>query len=166
MDRISNYREWEKGVQVDFTTDPLWRVEVYRLALFLADICWRDVTKLAHDKRTVSLSDQLYRAVGSISANVAEGYSYSSDRNKVRHYEYALGSARESRDWYFKGRYILTEEIVQHRIALLSQISRLLITMISQKRGNTLRESNQFYHLNPQPNEVIPDSLLSNIPTL
>ena len=83
MKKIANYQEWEESVPTDFTSDPLWRMEVYRLALFIADISWRDVTKLAQDNRTVSLSDQLYRAVGSISANIAEGYSYSSTKNKA-----------------------------------------------------------------------------------
>ena len=166
MEKILNYHEWEKSVPTDFTSDPLWRMEVYRLALFMADISWRDVTKLAQDNRTVSLSDLLYRAVESISANIAEGYSYSSSKNKARYYEYALGSARESRGWYYQGRYILTEAIVQHRISLLSQISRLLITMITQKRSNSLRESNGIYHINPQISKESRDLLLSNIPTL
>jgi four helix bundle protein len=55
--------------------DVLWKVQVYRLALFTAEIGWQDVTKLMQDKRTVSLADQLYRSLGSISANIAEGYS-------------------------------------------------------------------------------------------
>ena len=69
------YDEWLASVPSELSDDPLWRMEVYRFALFASDLAWRDVTKLAQDKRTVSLSDQLYRSVGSISANVAEGYS-------------------------------------------------------------------------------------------
>ena len=159
-----NYPDWEKNVPTAFTTDPLWKVEAYRLALFLADISWRDVTKLVQDKRTLSLSDQLYEAVGSVSANIAEGYSYSSAKNKARYYEYALGSARESRDWYYKARHVLTEEIMQHRISLLSQISRLLITMITQKRGKHLRESEVIYEINAHFRENNLENLLNKIP--
>jgi four helix bundle protein len=52
----------------------------------------------------LGLSDQLYEAVGSVSANLAEGYSRGTGKDRARFYEYALGSARESRDWYFKAR--------------------------------------------------------------
>jgi four helix bundle protein len=93
-----NYQEWAGSVPREITGDPLWRVEAYRLALFAAEVGWHDVTKLIGDQRTRSLSDQLYRALGSVSANIAEGYSRGTGRDPARFYEYALGSARESRD--------------------------------------------------------------------
>ncbi|MFQ5594528.1 MAG: four helix bundle protein, partial [Anaerolineae bacterium] len=55
------------------------------------------------DRQTLGLSDQLYRALVSISSNIAEGYSRGTGKGRAQFYEYALGSARESRDWYFKG---------------------------------------------------------------
>ncbi len=99
-----NYEDWLKNAPKDITKDVLWSVTAYRYALFLSDLCWFDVTKLMRDKRTLDLSDQLYRAVGSISANIAEGYSRSTGKDRARFYEYALGSSRESRDWYYKAR--------------------------------------------------------------
>jgi hypothetical protein len=65
-----NYQEWAESVPREITGDPLWRVEAYRLALFVAEVGWHDVTKLMRDQRTRSLSDQLYRALGSVSANI------------------------------------------------------------------------------------------------
>lgn len=159
-----NYQSWEQNVPREFTNDPLWSVEAYRLGLLVADIGWADVTKLMQDKRALSLSDQLYRALGSISANVAEGYSHGTGKNRARYYEYALGSARESRDWYFKARHILGEEIAGHRFSLLTQISRLLLTMIPQQRGQPFRESGITYDINPELNQEILKSLLDNIP--
>jgi len=70
-----DYREWEKEVPEEIKADSLWKVAAYRLALFIADLGWLDVTKLMKDRRTISLSDQLYRALGSIGANISEGYS-------------------------------------------------------------------------------------------
>lgn len=105
-------------------------MEAYRLGLFAADVGWHDTTKLMRDKRTLELSDQLYRALGSISANLAEGYSRGTGRDRARFYEYALGSARESRDWYYKGRHILGPAVTTHRLSLLTQIIRLLLTMV------------------------------------
>ena len=126
--------------------DALWKVKVYRLALFLGDLGWHDITKLAQDRRTLGLADQLYRALGSISANIAEGYSRGTGKDRARFYEYALGSARESRDWYYKGRHVLEEAVVGHRLDLLTDVIRLLLTMIPQQRGRTMREEAAAYN--------------------
>ncbi len=91
------FEEWLKTVPREFTNDPLWKIEVYRLSFLVCHLSWFDVTKLMQNKRTLSLSDQLYRAVGSIKANIAEGYSHRSGKDQARFYEYSLGSARESR---------------------------------------------------------------------
>jgi four helix bundle protein len=145
-----NYEDWLKNVPSDITEDALWTVKAYRYALFLSDLCWYDVTKLTQDKRTLDLSDQLYRAAGSISANIAEGYSRGTGKDRARFYEYALGSARESRDWYYKARHILGESVTQHRSGLLTEVIRLLITMVPQQRqGGTIREEHFEYDIDP-----------------
>jgi four helix bundle protein len=92
------------------------------------------------DKRTMGLSDQLYRAVGSIAANIAEGYSRGSGKDRARFYKYGLGSARENRGWFYKGRHILGVEVAGHRIALITQIIRLLLAMVPDQRGLVLHE--------------------------
>lgn len=140
-----NYEEWEKDVPGTITGDSLWKMKAYQLALFMADVGWHDVTKLMQDRRTIGLSDQLYRALGSIGANLAEGYSRGTGRDRTRFYEYSLGSARESRDWYFKGRHVLGETITPHRLQLLTEIIRLLLTMVPQQRGRILREDSLSY---------------------
>lgn len=153
-----NYDEWVKSVPAEITGDVLWTVKVYRYALFLSDLNWYDVTRLMQDKRTLDLSDQLYRAVGSIGANIAEGYSRSTGKDRARFYEYSLGSARESRDWYYKSRYVLGEVVLAHRLGFLTEITRLLITMIPQQREHgTIRET-------PVDYEVDIDHLLNNVP--
>jgi four helix bundle protein len=137
-----NYSAWEATVPEEIRRDRVWRVEAYRLALFAADVGWQDVSKLVRDPRTRGVADQLYRALGSVSANVEEGCSRSTGKDRARFYEYALGSARESRGWYFKGRHVLGSEVALHRIQLLSQIVRLLLAMAPEQRrdGATLRE--------------------------
>jgi four helix bundle protein len=153
-----SYEEWVKSVPKDITDDVLWTVKAYRYALFLSDLCWFDVTKLIQDKRTLDLSDQLYRAAGSVSANVAEGYSRSTGKDRARFYEYALGSARESRDWYYKARHVVGESVMQHRSGLLTEIIRLLITMVPQQRqSGTIREKRTEYGTEP-------DFFLNNVP--
>src|SRR5207237_4773497 len=127
------------------------KMEVYRLALFTADIGWQDVTNLIGDKRTSALADQLYRALGSISANIAEGYSRGTGKDRARFYEYALGSARESRDWYYKAQHILGEHVVAERMELQSELIRLLLTMVPDQRATTIRELPAEYDSNADP---------------
>lgn len=151
------YEEWESQVPNALKDDILWRVQVYRLALFVADVGWHDVTRLNKDNRTRALADQLNRALGSVSANIAEGYSRGSGRDQARFYEYALGSARESRDWYYKSRHILSEDIIDHRLNLLSRIIRLLLTMIPDRRKTKISEDSVPYLPNGVPSTNEPD---------
>ncbi|HEX2980885.1 MAG TPA: four helix bundle protein [Anaerolineaceae bacterium] len=134
-------------------------MQAYKLALFLGDIAWTDVTKLVGDRRTQSISDQLCRAVGSISANLAEGYSRGTGRDRAHFYEYALGSARESRDWYWKARFILGDEVVQHRIGILTEVIRYLLMVIPEQRKKKIQESNANYALaTPECPSLDPES--------
>jgi len=157
-----NYHEWLKTVPKDFTADALWRMEVYRISLFVGDLAWHDATKLMQDRRTFKLSDQLYSAVGSISANIAEGYSRSSHKDQARFYEYSLGSAREARNWCFEGRHALGEAVASHRIQLLTQIIRQLLNIIPSERGYTLKEDPATYRVFPENLDL--DGLFENIP--
>jgi four helix bundle protein len=142
---MSDFIEWEQTVPPAIRSDALWKVSAYRWALFLGDLCWEDVTSLIRDRRTSALADQLYRSVGSIGANLAEGYSRGSPKDRTRFYEYSLGSARESRDWYYKGRHILGDQVVNQRLELLTRIVQLLLVMVSQQRGYSVREERATY---------------------
>jgi four helix bundle protein len=168
MREFMNYVSWLKSVPQEITGDPLWKVEAYRLAMFLADLGWHDATKLTHDKRMLGLADQLCRALGSIAANVSEGYSRGSGKDRARFYEYALGSARESRTWYYGGRHVLGEKVTEHRMCLVTQIIRLLLTMVPDQRNNSLKEDSTPYRVASEIKAVsgydeLPD-LLKNAP--
>lgn len=154
-----NFNEWVSSLPKDIKDDSLWKMEAYRLALFATEIGWHDVTELLKDKRTLGTADQLYRSLGSISANIAEGYSHHTGKARAQYYQYALGSARESRDWYYKAHHVLKEEVVNHRIALMTQVIKLLLVMVPQQRGKTLalREEKANYGTDPK-------TLLEHIP--
>jgi len=143
---IVNFNEWMKSVPAQISGDSLWKMEAYRLALFSSDLGWHDVSKLLSDKRTLDVSSQLYRSLGSIGANLAEGYSRGTGRDRARFYEYSLGSARESRHWYYKGRHILAERVLQHRLGLLTEIIRLLLKTVPEQRGSALRDETAPYY--------------------
>jgi len=159
------FDEWVMSLPKDITGDSLWKMEAYRLALFTTEIGWHDVTELMKDRRTIGIADQLYRALGLVSANLAEGYSHHTGKSRAQYYQYALGSAREARDWYYKSHHILKEEVVQHRISLLTQIIKLLLIMVPQQRGKTLtlREEKAGYTTEQEPYASI-ETLLVQIP--
>ena len=137
---MKKYDEWEAAVPEAIKGDSLWNMDAYRLALFLADVGWRDAAALMQDRRTLEVSEQLYLALGSVGANLAEGYSRGTSRDRTRFYENALGSARESRDWYHKVRHVLNEAVVERRLELLTRVIHLLLTMIPQQGQSVTME--------------------------
>jgi four helix bundle protein len=136
----------------------LWKLEVYRLGLFVSDIAWQDAIALNKTPLTRDLANQLYRAVCSISANIAEGYSRSTGKDRARFFEYSLGSAREARDWYYKSRHTLKEEIVKHRINILTQISKMLNVLTPHQRQKGIREEKAEYLISSQPSDFSLDA--------
>jgi four helix bundle protein len=141
-----NYAEWLETVPSEITNDPIWKLEVYRLALFADDIGWNDVVALSKHKLMWGIADQLHRSLGSISANLTEGYSRSKGLDRARFFEFSLGSARESRDWYYKSRHVLSTEVVKHRLGLVTQIIATLTPMISHQRKHAIREEQAEYN--------------------
>ena len=152
------YDEWQVGVPDDIKGDSLWKLEVYRLGLFIAEISWHDALELNKHSLTRSIADQLYRAVCSISANIAEGYSRSTGKDRARFLEYSLGSAREARDWYYKSRHTLKEEVTKHRINLLTQIIKMLSVLTPHQRQKGIREEQATYDVLLQPSNFNLDS--------
>jgi len=142
--------EWQAGIPDEIKGDSLWKLEVYRLGLFVADIAWQHVLALSKTLLTRDLANQLYRAVCSLSANIAEGYSRSTGKDRARFLEYSLGSAREARDWYYKSRHTLSEEVVNHRINLLTQIIKILNVLTPHQRQKGIREEKAEYLISSQ----------------
>jgi four helix bundle protein len=152
------YDEWQAGVPDEIKGDSLWKLEVYRLGLFIAEISWHDALELNKHSLTRSIADQLYRAVCSISANISEGYSRSTGKDRARFLEYSLGSAREVLDWYYKSHHTLKEEVVKHRINLLTQIIKMLSVLTPHQRQKGIREEQAAYDTSPQPSGFNLDS--------
>jgi four helix bundle protein len=155
-----NYRGWEDEVPKEIKRDSVWISKAYRLALFAAGLSRHDSTKLVEDKQTISLADQLFRSTGAISADIEEGYSRGTGRDRARFYEYDLGSAREARGWYYKdkGRHVQGKSVVAHRIGLLAEVIKLLLTMIPNQRGGVLKEDPLGYHAEP-PTQTLDQSI-------
>ena len=128
------YDAWALTVTPEITTDTLWRTPAYRFALYMMSRAQADIDWILRHRATRALADQLLRAVGGISASIDEGYSRSSGRERAHFYEYGLGSARESRGWYYKCSVALPPEVTAARLARLSRIVRILTAVIPRER--------------------------------
>ena len=116
-------------------------MRVYRLACELIRDSWADAEKLTHHRTTEKLAGQLYAAVGSIAANLGEGYAHSSGKDRARIFEYALGSTRESIVWFRSAEAVLGSKVVAARTEKLDEIRRMLLAIIPRERNRLIRPS-------------------------
>jgi four helix bundle protein len=130
----STFEEWVKQVPENIRKYPLWVFETYRMALFLADLTWKDSEKLLADSRGKGIAWQLIDSVGSISANIEEGYGRGYGKDYARFLRISLGSARESRGWYYRGRHVFDSKLLEHRFSLLDEIIKNLTIAAKQQK--------------------------------
>ena len=151
-----NYQEWTKTIPEEITQDPLWGLEVYQLGFFIADITWDETEALFKNPSTRSAADQIRRSLDGISANIAEGYSRSTGKDRARYFEYALGEAREARDRIYKVRRAMKSEVVLHRMKVLTQIIKILNSLVPTQRKHGIREEQALYFtLSEFENEIL-----------
>jgi four helix bundle protein len=134
-ERPRSFAEWVEGVAPSLKRDPLWNFQVYLKALFLYDLTWEDCEHLRQDLRGRAVAQQLIRSVGSISANIEEGYGRGQGREYSFFLRVSMGSARESRGWYWRGRHSLPKDVVDHRIGLLDEIIAMLAPNIQRQKS-------------------------------
>ena len=134
MTPFKSYDDWLEQVPASIKQDALWDFEVYRKALFLSDLAWFDAEKLIADQRGRTTAWQLIDASGSMSANIEEGYGRGFGKDNARFQRIALGSAKETRGWYFRGRHVFEPALVEHRMALCDEIIAGLVKSSKRQR--------------------------------
>jgi four helix bundle protein len=112
----------------------VWKVRVFQIASYSATLAADDARTLEGAPRFARVAPQLVGAAGSIAANVAEGYSRISRKERIKYYEYALGSANETSSWYQSAANGLAPDALENRLSYLARISQLLLTMIRNER--------------------------------
>ncbi|MEO8149363.1 MAG: four helix bundle protein [Bacteroidia bacterium] len=109
--------------------DNLDKVKFYQMSLELWDEFWNDSESMMNYIRGREIVKQLTRSVGSISANIEEGYGRG--KKKYPHFlKIARGSARETRGWYIKSKFLLKKEVIDLRVAKLNSISAMITKSI------------------------------------
>ncbi len=132
---ITTYEAWEQSVHERVKAEPTWAFLGYRKALFLYDLAWEDCEKLVRDRRGQAIAQQLIRSVGSISANIEEGHGRGYGKQRDWFFGVSLGSARESKGWYWKCHHLLSAAVLEHRLALLDEVIALIVTELSLQRN-------------------------------
>jgi four helix bundle protein len=128
-----NFEDWKRGVPERIKAEPEWGFYAYPKALFLYDLVWHDCEKLVRDRRGRAIAEQVIRSGGSISANVEEGYGRGIGTKSYLYFlRVAIGSARETKGLYFRSRYLLSAEVLEHRMALADEIIALLATEMAR----------------------------------
>lgn len=135
--KLGSFAEWAESVSPAIRDDPLWKFQVYPKALFLYELTWADCEYLLKDERGKTVARQLIRSIGSISANIEEGFGRGFGKSYANHMRIALGEARESRGWYWRGHNLLPENVVEHRLQLLGEIIALLTVSIKTQKKYT-----------------------------
>ncbi len=128
-----SYEDWLGQVPASIVQDPLWSFETYRKALFLSDLAWFDAEKLLHDARGKALVWQLLDAAGSVPANIEEGFGRGFGKDYGRFLKIALGSARETRGWYYRSRHVFDPAMLDRRLKLADEIISGLVTTAKQQ---------------------------------
>ncbi len=105
---------------------------MYRMASYLNGRCNTDVARLG-TRISLQVAHQFVRAITSVAANIAEGYSRGGNADRLRFYTYALGSAREALAWIDAIGDASWEPRDEYR-EILVQIRRQLLTAIKSMR--------------------------------
>ncbi len=116
------------------TRDRLANFIGYQKAMQLWDLFWADSEILLRDIRGREIARQMTKSIGSISANIEEGFGRGFGKELNQFYRYSRGSARESRGWYQRARHLLDKQIVAQRTALLDEIISILVATIERRR--------------------------------
>lgn len=125
-----SFDQWDVVTPVVHRGDPLWNVRMFRMATYLAGRARSDTARLGR-QASLGQADQLVRAVGSIAANIAEGYSRDTPQDRRRFYVYALGSTREALTWIGGMGPAVTPSFAEYE-DLLVQIRRQLLTTLKR----------------------------------
>jgi four helix bundle protein len=140
-----DFASYETSPPAAYDGDPIWRTRMFRMSSFLGARCSTDVACLGA-RVSLDVAHQFVRAVSSINANIAEGYSRGGTADRLRFYTYALGSTREALAWIdalgtapWQPRELYRDLLVQVRRQLLTAIRSLRPAAGESRKGARTR---------------------------
>ena len=107
--------------------------EVYQKAAKLfEDFLEHDLPILKKDFAGRTLASNQLRSLDSICANMEEGYERKAGKEIKNFFRISKGSAGESRGRYKRLKNILSQEIIDKRVAVLNEIRAMLESLIQK----------------------------------
>jgi len=128
-----DYTIWENNVHERIKREPIWQFHGYRKALFAYDLVWEDCQRLSGDIRGKAIAQQLIRSSGSIGANLEEGHGRGYGKQRDWFFKAAIGSARETKGWYWRAHCLLSPETLNARLTLMDEIIGALISELQKQ---------------------------------
>ena len=113
-------------------SDPLDNYLVYNKANKFYDKMIKDTEILLEDQRGINIAKQLIKSTGSICANIEEGYGRGTRKEFLQYLRIARGSARESKGWYSRSKFLLHNNVVESRKKEMDEIIAILVSMIDK----------------------------------
>ena len=119
------------------------KLEVYQLAVKIAEIVWKMVNGWKHFEKN-TLGNQLVDAADSIGANIAEGYGRGSFQDNKRFVRIARGSLNETKHWLKLSyqRQLMREDSVNQLKPLMDELAPRLnayLNSIGKQKNNPQR---------------------------
>jgi four helix bundle protein len=114
----------------DFTEMPIWQE-----ALKVGELVF-DLTNALPKNEDYGLTSQLRRASVSISANIAEGFGRSGSKDKCKFYDYARGSAFETKSLLLYGQKVnyfskeATDQLCQNIDQVIYSLNKIRISIL------------------------------------
>ncbi len=133
--QYQSFEAWKETVSVEIQCEKFWDLIAYQKALYLYHLVWLDTQAWMRDSRGIEIARQLVRSTGSISANIEEGFGRGFGKQLIYFYSVSLGSARETKGWYYRAKNLLTADILQDRLTLTGEIVALLVTEINRQKS-------------------------------
>jgi len=108
-------------------------LEVWQMSHRLFIKALEDVKEFPNAIGARIVADQLLRSIGSISANIAEGFNSKTTRKYLSYLDISLNSSAEAENWYYKVRDAnwLDKNIINQRVETCTIICRMLNAMIN-----------------------------------
>ena len=109
---------------------------VWQKADKMFDMIAEDIKKWPKDKVAWIIADQVIRSIGSISANIAEGYGGGTKKEYARGLIIARKENSESVNWLIKAkkRNFITEERYLDYYSLSEEVRKMINSIISKLR--------------------------------
>ena len=126
--------EWVARAPRALVSEAIWKVRAFQIGAYIASTAACDALPFERHPRFAHVAPQPVRAAGSIAANIAEGYSRQSRRDRIKYFEYALGSAHDAKSWYTTAADAFDAAALEERLTYLARVTQLLLRMIQNER--------------------------------